>query len=129
VQKFEITRDRGVLELIQKRVRYGQEIKAHGYPTIKAATGTRWFERHKEAQADINNLKRKLSDALLNKTIKEFHISVHTDEVLDDSDSEAPYAYRSHIIESSIPIADGKQYTNCKLHSNRMHFLSYQQYK
>ncbi|KFZ13522.1 hypothetical protein V501_03678 [Pseudogymnoascus sp. VKM F-4519 (FW-2642)] len=58
-----------------------QEIKLHGYRTIKAAKGTELFELHKETQADINNLKRKLSDALLNKTIKEFHISVHTDEV------------------------------------------------
>jgi hypothetical protein len=78
VQKFEISRHPKVLELVDKRAKCVQEIKEHGYPTIKAASGTRLHGRHKEMQADINTLKRQLSKEWLEKTIEEFHKTVHT---------------------------------------------------
>jgi hypothetical protein len=81
VQKFEISRDPDLLELIEKRAQCVREIKDHGYPTIKAAKETRWYEEHKDTQADINTLKRHLHKERLEKTIKEFHKTVHTTEV------------------------------------------------
>ncbi|KFY94604.1 hypothetical protein V500_03136 [Pseudogymnoascus sp. VKM F-4518 (FW-2643)] len=80
-QKLEIKNHPDIIKAAALRNTYGQEIKLKGYTTIKAAQGTRLFEQHKEAQANINNLRRQLSDALLDKTIKEFHINVHTEEV------------------------------------------------
>lgn len=80
-QKFEIKNHPEILKATALRDKYGMEIKLRGYTTIKAAQGTRLFNQHKEAQAEINSLKRRLSDALLEKTIKEFHINVHTEEV------------------------------------------------
>jgi hypothetical protein len=81
VQKFEISRHPDLLNLIKERARYVQEIKDHGYRTIKAAKGTKLYKKHKDKQAEINTLKRQLSEALLEKTIKEFHKTVHTTEV------------------------------------------------
>ncbi|KAG9228272.1 hypothetical protein BJ875DRAFT_547861 [Amylocarpus encephaloides] len=56
-------------------------LKDHGFPTIKSAKETKWFEKHKSIQADINTLKRQLKDDLLEKTIAEVHKTVHTAEV------------------------------------------------
>jgi hypothetical protein len=81
VQKFEISRHPDLLNLIKERATYVQEIKDHGYRTIKAAKGTRLYRKHKDKQAEINALKRQLSEALLEKTIEEFHKTVHTTEV------------------------------------------------
>jgi hypothetical protein len=81
VQKFEISRHPKILELMEKRARYVREIKDNGYPTIKAATNTWWYERQKETQAEINTMKRQLSKKWLEKTIEEFHKTVHTIEV------------------------------------------------
>jgi uncharacterized protein YfaS (alpha-2-macroglobulin family) len=58
-----------------------QELKDHSYPTIKAAKRTKWFKKHKNIQANINTLKRHLKDDWLEKTIAEFHKTVHTAEV------------------------------------------------
>ncbi|OBT38582.1 hypothetical protein VE00_11143, partial [Pseudogymnoascus sp. WSF 3629] len=80
-QKLEIKNHPDIVKAASLRDTYGQEIKLKGYTTIKAAQGTKLFEQHKEAQANINNLRRQLSDALLEKTIKDFHINVHTEEV------------------------------------------------
>lgn len=80
-QKFDIKNHPDILREAALRDKYGKEIKLKGYTTIKAAQGTWLFERHKKTQANINNLRRQLSDALLDKTIKEFHINVHTEEV------------------------------------------------
>ncbi|KAG9240427.1 hypothetical protein BJ878DRAFT_409153, partial [Calycina marina] len=64
-----------------RRARYVQEIKDHGYRTIKAAKGTKLYNKHKDKQAEINTLRLQLNEALLEKTIKEFHKTVHTTEV------------------------------------------------
>ncbi|TGO07583.1 hypothetical protein BTUL_0262g00010 [Botrytis tulipae] len=81
VQKFEISQDPDILQLIQKRKESIRKIKARGYPTIKAAANTRWYEKHQAIQAEINNLKSQKSKQLLDNTIKEFHKTVHTIEV------------------------------------------------
>jgi hypothetical protein len=81
VQKFEISRHPKALKLIEKRARYVQEIKDHSYPTIKASENTRWYDKHKEAQAEVNSLKRQLNKEWLEKTIEEFHKTVYTIEV------------------------------------------------
>ncbi|KAF7894704.1 uncharacterized protein EAF01_010154 [Botrytis porri] len=81
IQKFEISQDPDILQLIQKREESVQNIKARGYSTIKAAAKTRWYEKHQEIQAEINNLRSQKSKQLLDKTIKEFHKTVHTIEV------------------------------------------------
>jgi hypothetical protein len=81
VQKFEISRHPDLLKLIEKRAWYVREIKDHGYSAIKAAKNTWWYNQHKETQAAINTLKRQLSKDWLEKTIAEFHKTVHTMEV------------------------------------------------
>jgi len=58
-----------------------RDLKDHGFPTIKAAKKTKWFEKHKNIQADINTLKRHLKDDWLEKTIAEFYKTVYTAEV------------------------------------------------
>ena len=58
-----------------------RDLKDYSFPTIKAAKKTKWFEKHKNIQADINTLKRHLKDDWLEKTIAEFHKTVHTAEV------------------------------------------------
>jgi hypothetical protein len=81
VQKFEISRHPELLKLIEERAQCVQELKDYGYSTIKAAKKTKWFKKHKNIQADINTLKRHLKDDWLEKTIAEFHKTVHTAEV------------------------------------------------
>jgi ABC-type phosphate transport system auxiliary subunit len=75
-QKREIWNDPEILRLLRRRGRYAAKIKQCGYPTIKAAKGTKYFTRHAEAQSRINSLKTKLSRKLLDKTIDEFHETV-----------------------------------------------------
>jgi hypothetical protein len=81
VQKFDIQNHPDVVKLVELREKYVRKIKRRGYPTIKAAEGTLWYERHGETQRELNSLKEKLSSELLEKTIDEFHESVHTIEV------------------------------------------------
>src|SRR5437762_3299989 len=81
-QKFQISNDRRVLKLCQRRQYCADKIKKDlGFPTIKAAKGTEWYQRHEAIQADINNLKRQLSDACLNQAIQEFHDTIDTIEI------------------------------------------------
>jgi hypothetical protein len=80
-QKREILNNPEIVSLIRRRARCAAKIKQCGYPTIKAAKGTKYFERHAEAQSEINCLKTKLSRKLLDKTIDEFHETVHSAEV------------------------------------------------
>ncbi|PVH70401.1 hypothetical protein DL98DRAFT_136727 [Cadophora sp. DSE1049] len=81
VQKFEISQDPKLLELIEERAQCVRDLKDDGFPTIKSAKETKWFEKHKSIQAEINTLRRKLKDDLLEKSIAEFHKTVHTAEV------------------------------------------------
>jgi hypothetical protein len=81
VQKFEISQHPKLLELIEERTQYVRDLKDHGFPTIKSAKRTKWGEKHKSIQADINTLKRQLKDDWLEKSIAEFHKTVHTAEV------------------------------------------------
>lgn len=81
VQKREILNHPDVVRFIRVRERYAAKIKKGGYSTIKAAKDTSWYKRHSEAQRKLNSLKSKLSDALLEKTIDEFHEAVHVAEV------------------------------------------------
>src|SRR5208282_4867408 len=46
VQKFEIQNHLDVVKLIKLCEKYVRKIKKHSYPTIKAAKGTSWYERH-----------------------------------------------------------------------------------
>ncbi|KAH0559988.1 hypothetical protein GP486_003490 [Trichoglossum hirsutum] len=81
-QKLEISNDPKLLELCRRRQCYADKIKEDlGFPTIKAAEGTKWYLRHKSIQADINNLKRQLSDTRLSQAIQEFHDTVDTIEI------------------------------------------------
>ncbi|KAJ8058448.1 hypothetical protein OCU04_012636 [Sclerotinia nivalis] len=56
-------------------------IKGHGYPTIKAAAKTRYFEKHQKIQIEINSLKSQKNKQLLNKTIQKFYKNIHTIEI------------------------------------------------
>lgn len=80
-QKDEVRKDADVVRLIRCRERYAAKIKQCGYSTIKAAHGTKWFERHNEAQRELNSLKAKLTRAKLDEVIDRFHETVHTEEV------------------------------------------------
>ena len=80
-QRREIWNDPKMVRLVKKREKYAAKIKDCGYTTIKAAKGTKNYLRHAEAQADINNMKAKLSRKLLDKTIDKFHETVHSAEV------------------------------------------------
>ena len=77
----EIWNNPKMVHLVKKREKYAAKIKVCGYTTIKAAKGTKNYLRHAEAQADINNMKAKLSRKLLDKTIDKFHETVHSAEV------------------------------------------------
>jgi hypothetical protein len=81
VQKFEIQNHPDVVKLVKLREKYVGKMKKHDYPTIKAAMGTLWYERHGETQRELNSLRQELSSKLLEKTIDEFHESVHIIEV------------------------------------------------
>ena len=81
VQKFEISRHPEVLKLIEKRKRYVQKIKDRGYSTIKSAKKTKWYDEHKDTQAELNAKKQQLKNELLEKTIAEFHKNVHIELV------------------------------------------------
>ncbi|KAG9240227.1 hypothetical protein BJ878DRAFT_449867 [Calycina marina] len=78
VQKFDISQHPKLLELIKERTQCVRDLKDHGFSTIKSAKRTKWFEKHKSIQADINTLKRQVKDDCLEKTIAEFHKTVHT---------------------------------------------------
>jgi hypothetical protein len=69
------------LEIVMCGVALATPIKKHDYPTIKAAKGTSWYERHGETQCELNSLRQKLSSKLLEKAIDEFHKLVHIIEV------------------------------------------------
>jgi Protein of unknown function (DUF3435) len=81
VQKDEIRNHPELIELARCRKRYAAKIRQCGYPTIKAAKGTKWFERHDEAQRIANSLRTKLTREKLDKIIDNFHETVHTEEV------------------------------------------------
>lgn len=80
-QKDEICNHPELIELTRCRERYVAKIKQCGYPTIKAAKGTKWFEQHDETQRNANSLRAKLIREKLDKIIDEFHETVHTEEV------------------------------------------------
>jgi hypothetical protein len=80
-QKFTIEREPDIVNLIKRREKCVQIIKAHGYATIKAAVGTEWHAQHREAQAKINNLRSQKRAEMLKTTIEDFHKTVHTVEV------------------------------------------------
>jgi hypothetical protein len=80
-QKREIWNDPEIVSLVRRRDGYAAKIKQRGYATIKAAQGTRYFTLHAEVQREINCLKPKLGRKLLDKTIDEFHETVHSAEV------------------------------------------------
>jgi hypothetical protein len=80
-QKHEIWEDPAMASLLKERKKYAAKIKECGYPTIKAAKGMKYYVRHAEAQSDLNSLKAKLSRKLLDKTIDQFHETVHSAEV------------------------------------------------
>jgi hypothetical protein len=81
VQKLVISNDPQLLELGKTRRTCMAKIKDLGYPTIKAAEGTAWYKRHRDVQADINSLKRQLTDSRLQEAIREFHDTIDTIEV------------------------------------------------
>jgi hypothetical protein len=80
-QKGEIRNDPDMAKLIRRRERYAKRIKNCGYLTIKAAKGTKLFERHQDAQRELNSLRSKLTRAKCDKIIVEFHDTVYTEEV------------------------------------------------
>ncbi|PVH71727.1 hypothetical protein DL98DRAFT_367011, partial [Cadophora sp. DSE1049] len=80
-QKLEISNNPEVVALIASRKRYAEKIKRQGYITIKDAKGTFWHTKHTKAQRELNSLKNQLRDMLLDKTIDEFHETVHVTEV------------------------------------------------
>ena len=70
-----------MVRLIKKHKKYTAKIKDCSYTTIKAAKGIKNYLCYIEVQADINNIKAKLSRKLLDKTIDKFHKTVHSAEV------------------------------------------------
>jgi hypothetical protein len=86
-QKREIWDDPDIVGLLKVQEKYAAKIKEYGYYTIKAAKGTKYYARHAEAQGDINSLKTKLSRRLLDKTIDDFHETVHSSEVERQSEA------------------------------------------
>jgi hypothetical protein len=81
-QKFEISNNPRVLKLCRKRQYCADRIKKDlGFRTVKAGEGTEWYQRHKAVQAEINSLKRQLSDTRLNRAIQEFHDTIDTIEI------------------------------------------------
>ncbi|KAI9779310.1 MAG: hypothetical protein M1839_007418 [Geoglossum umbratile] len=80
-QKFEISNNPRVLKLCQKRQYCADKMKDLGFRTVKAGEGTEWYQRHKAVQAEINSLKRQLSDSRLNQAIQEFHDTIDTIEI------------------------------------------------
>lgn len=80
-QKDEIRSHLELIELARCRERYAEKIKQCGYPTIKAAKGTKWFEWHDAAQRNVNSVRTKLTGEKLDKIIDDFHETVHAKEV------------------------------------------------
>ncbi len=79
-QKAEIRNDPGLLRLCQKRDRLSKMIKKN-FSTVKAAQGTRRYEKHKKLQARINSLKQKLNAERFDKATKDFWSTAYTKEV------------------------------------------------
>ena len=79
-QKDAIRNDPEVIRLARFRERYATKIKQCGYPTIKTAMGTMWFERHDEAQRELKSFRTKLTREKLDKIIDDFHETVHMEE-------------------------------------------------
>jgi hypothetical protein len=81
LQEFEIAIDPRIVELKESLAKYGAKIKGRGYSTFKAAEGTKLFGRRCEIQLELNSLRQTLRTELLDKTIDEFHETVHILEV------------------------------------------------
>ena len=79
-QKAEVKNDPRLLRLCQRRDRLSKMIKKD-FSTIKAAQGTRQYEKHKKLQARINSLKQKLNAKRFDKATKDFWATVYTKEV------------------------------------------------
>jgi hypothetical protein len=69
-----------LLGLYQKRSKAAEKIKQN-YSTIKAAEGTPQHKRYKKLLAHINNKKRELRDTLLEEAIKDFFVTIYTEDV------------------------------------------------
>jgi hypothetical protein len=80
-QKLKNRNDPGMVELRESVARLGRKIKSRGYTTFKAAAGTGLHDRRREKQLELNSLGQKLYNELLEKSIEEFHETVHTLEV------------------------------------------------
>jgi len=76
VQKLAISNDPQILELGKTRRTCVAKIQDLGYSIIKAAEGTAWYKRHRDVHADINSLKRQLSESRLQQAIREFHNTI-----------------------------------------------------
>ena len=79
-QKSEIRNDPKLLYLYQKRVQVAKKIKKD-FSTIKASEGTRRYKIHKKLQAQINKVRQKLTEARLEKAVKDFFATINTDDV------------------------------------------------
>lgn len=80
-QKLEANNNPKLIKSLQKRDKAKADIKSQGYPTCAAAKGTKVSKRYETYQRRANNLRKKLLAESLDRAIKEFHETVHAEEV------------------------------------------------
>ncbi|KAJ9129400.1 hypothetical protein NKR23_g12540, partial [Pleurostoma richardsiae] len=83
-QKDEINRDPTLLKLRQRRDHISTEIRRRGWTLQTAANhgeGRRLLERHSRRHRQAESLRKRLNDQRLAAAIREFHASVHTEEI------------------------------------------------
>ncbi|KAK3934987.1 hypothetical protein QBC46DRAFT_424370 [Diplogelasinospora grovesii] len=80
-QKFEVSQNPTLVRCRQKRARALQQIKSRGYPTRKDAEGTELAARYDHYNKKADRLNKKLKSKRLQQAIKDFHNSIHVDEV------------------------------------------------
>ena len=80
-QKFEVNHDPVLVSYREKRTRILQQMKQQGYRTRADAEGTELAVEYDRYQRMANSLSRKLKSERLQRAIKEFHDSVHVEEI------------------------------------------------
>ena len=80
-QKFEVNQDPDLVNYRRKRTQLLQQMKSQGYRSRADAEGTKLAARYDEYKKKADRLIKKLMTGRLQLAIKDFHDSVHVEEI------------------------------------------------
>ena len=80
-QRFEVSQDPKLVKCRQKRSKVLEAMKSQGYSTRAAAEGTRLAAQYDHYKKKADSLNKMLKSERLQQAIKDFHDSIHIEEI------------------------------------------------